>query len=329
MQRFNEAFDHRGVDGMRARDGQVADKLAHVGAEGGLVKIGIVFPQADIGTDPNVIRAFARGAEDAGFDYLLAYDHITGVHPDRFSGATIPGFAGPPYVHDSPFHEPLVLFAHLAGITSRLEFVTSVLVLPQRSTPLVAKQAAEVDLLSGGRLRLAVGVGWNFAEYASLDADFDTRNRRIEEQIVVLRKLWTEPLVTFKGRWHDLDRVAITPRPARPLPIWIGGGAGEHVLRRVARLADGWMPLLQSGEDPEKAMARLRALLVEAGRDPGSFGLDARIRGTGGPADWVAAARRWQALGATHLCLSAGRGIPAPEQLDTATRMKQVLTGVL
>jgi len=293
------------------------------------VKIGIVFPQADIGNDPAIIRAFARSVEDAGFDYLLAYDHIAGVHRDRFAGATIPGFAGPPYVHDSPFHEPLVLFSHLAGVTTRLEFVTSVLVLPQRSAPLVAKQAAEVDLLSGGRLRLAVGVGWNFAEYASLNADFETRNRRLEEQIVVLRKLWTEPLVTFKGRWHDFDRIAIAPRPARPLPIWIGGGTGEHVLRRVARLADGWMPLLQPTEDPEKAMARLRALLIEAGRDPGSFGLDARIRATGGPADWIAAARRWRALGATHLCLSAGRGIPAARQLETAIEMKRALTGVL
>ena len=293
------------------------------------MKIGIVFPQADIGTDPTVIRAFARSVEDAGFDYLLAYDHITGVHRDRFAGATIPGFAGPPYVHDSPFHEPLVLFSHLAGVTTRLEFVTSVLVLPQRSAPLVAKQAAEIDLLSGGRLRLAVGVGWNFAEYASLNADFETRNRRLEEQIVVLRKLWTEPLVTFKGRWHDFDRIAITPRPSRPLPIWMGGGTSEHVLRRVARLADGWMPLLQPTEDPEKAMARLRALLLDAGRDPGSFGLDARIRATGGPTDWVAAAQRWRVLGATHLCLNAGRGIPAARQLEIAIEMKQVLTGVL
>jgi len=293
------------------------------------VKVGIVFPQADIGTDPVVIRAFARSVEDAGFDYLLAYDHIAGVHAERFAGATIPGFAGPPYVHDSPFHEPLVLFSHLAGVTTRLEFVTSVLVLPQRSTPLVAKQAAEVDLLSGGRLRLAVGVGWNFAEYESLNADFETRNRRLEEQIVVLRRLWTEPLVTFKGRWHTLDRIAITPRPARPLPIWIGGGTSEHVLRRVARLADGWMPLLQSTEDPDTAMVRLRALLVEAGRDPATFGLDARIRATGGPADWIQAARRWQGLGATHLCLSAGRGIPAQQQLETAIRMKRALAGVL
>src|SRR5262249_52693595 len=293
------------------------------------MKLGIVFPQADIGTDPAVIRGFACAVEEAGFDYLLAYDHITGAHADRFAGATIPGFAGPPYVHDSPFHEALVLFSHLAGGTTRLGFVASVVVLPQRSTPLVAKQVAEIDLLSWWRWRLAVAVGWNFAEYESLNADFETRNRRLEEQIVVLRRLWTEPLVTFKGRWHTLDRIAITPRPARALPIWIGGGTSDHALRRVARLADGWMPLLQSTEDPDRAMVRLRALLVEAGRDPATFGLDARIRGAGGPADWVATARRWRALGATHLCFSPGRGIPAPRHLETAIKMKRALAGVL
>src|SRR5262245_43758423 len=254
------------------------------------VKLGIVFPQADIGTDPAVIRAFARSVEEAGFDYLLAYDHITGVHADRFAGATIPGFAGPPYVHDSPFHEPLVLFSHLAGVTTRLEFVTSVLVLPQRSTPLVAKQAAEVDMLSGGRLRLAVGVGWNFAEYESLNADFQNRGRRLEAQILVLRRLWTEPLVSFQGRWHALDRIAITPRPRRPLPIWIGGGSDDRLLRRVARLADGWMPLLPPTVDAANAVARLRTFLGEQGRDFASFGLDVRIRAAGGgSSDWIAA----------------------------------------
>jgi len=290
--------------------------------------LGTIFPNADIGTDPEAIRDYARAVEDAGFDYLLTYDHITGAHPDRFAGVTIPGFAGPPYVHDSPFHEPLVLFSHLAAVTRRLEFVTSVLVLPQRPAPLVAKQAAEVDLLSGGRLRLAVGVGWNFAEYESLNADFGTRNQRLEEQIVVMRKLWTEPLVTFKGRWHTLDRVAITPRPARPLPIWIGGGSSDPVLRRVARLADGWMPLLQPTEDAASAVERLRKFLREAGRDATSFGLDARIRAaTGGSDKWIAAAQRWRALGATHLCLnSVTRGTPVREQLDAAIRMKHALT---
>jgi probable F420-dependent oxidoreductase len=193
----------------------------------------------------------------------------------------------------------------------------------------VAKQAAEVDLLSGGRLRLAVGVGWNFAEYESLGAEFASRNARLEEQITVLRRLWSEPLVTYRGRWHTLDRIAITPRPARPLPIWIGGGAGDHALRRVARLADGWMPLLQPTEDPADAVARLRTYLGEQGRDAKSFPIDARIRAVGGPDDWTAAARRWRELGATHLCLGITRGTPAAQQLRTALEMKRTLEPVL
>ena len=294
------------------------------------MKIGTVFPHADIGADPAAIRDFVQAVEDAGFDYLIAYDHVTGAHPDRFANATIPGFAAPPYVHDSPFHEVLTLFAFLAGVTRRIELVTSVLVLPQRQTALVAKQAAEVDLLSGGRLRLVVGVGWNFAEYGSLGADFGSRGRRLEEQLVVIRRLWTEPLVSFEGRFHLFDRIAIAPRPTRTLPIWIGGGVGDVLLRRLARLADGWMPLLPPGEDAEAAVARLRAVLKEEGRDPAAFGLDARLRAPGGPADWVREARRWQALGATHLCLnSVVKGTPALAQLDTAIRMKRAILEAL
>ena len=294
------------------------------------MKLGTVFPHADIGTDPAAIRDFAQAVEAAGFDYLIAYDHVTGAHPDRFAGVTIPNFAAPPYVHDSPFPEIFTLFAFLSGVTRRLELVSSVLVLPQRQTALVAKQAAEVDILSGGRLRLVVGVGWNFAEYASLGAEFGSRGRRLEEQLLVIRRLWTEPLVSFEGRFHLLDRMAIAPRPTRALPIWIGGGVGDVLLRRLARLADGWMPLLPAGENPEAAVGRLRSVLKEEGRDPGSFGLDARLRAAGGPADWVAGARRWQALGATHLCLNAVvKGTAPMAQLDTATRMKRVIADAL
>ena len=294
------------------------------------MKIGTVFPHADIGSDPAAVRDFAQAVEGAGFDYLIAYDHVTGAHPERFANVTIPGFAGPPYVHDSPFHEIFTLFAFLAGLTERIELVTSVLVLPQRQTALVAKQAAEIDLLSRGRLRLVVGVGWNFAEYGSLGADFGSRGRRLEEQLVVLRRLWSEPLVSFEGRFHLLDRIAIAPRPARALPVWIGGGVGDVLLRRLARHADGWMPLLPPAEDAEAAVARLRAVLKEEGRDPLAFGLDARIRATGEPADWVRAARRWQALGATHLCLnSVVRGTSPRAQLETAIRMKQVITDAI
>ena len=295
------------------------------------MKYGAVFPHADIGTDPAAIRGFVQAVEAAGFDYLIAYDHVTGAHPDRFAGTSIPGFATAPYVHTSPFHEVLTLFAYLAGVTTRLELVTSVLVLPQRQTALVAKQAAEVDMLSGGRLRLVVGVGWNFAEYGSLGVDFSSRGQHLEEQIVVLRKLWSEPLVSFQGRWHALDRVALAPRPARPLPIWIGGGGSDGLLGRVARHANGWMPLLPPSEDAAAAVARLRERLREAGRDPAGFGLDARIRaGDGKPEAWIADATRWRDLGATHLCLNAAvRGTPPDKQLETAIRMKQALAPVL
>jgi probable F420-dependent oxidoreductase len=291
------------------------------------MRYGAVFPHADIGTDPAAIRGFVQAVEAAGFDYLIAYDHVTGAHPDRFAGTSIPGFANPPYVHDSPFHEVLTLFAYLAGVTSRLELVTSVLVLPQRQTALVAKQAAEVDMLSGGRLRLVVGVGWNFAEYGSLGVDFSSRGQHLEEQIVVLRKLWSEPLVSFQGRWHALDRVALAPRPTRQLPVWIGGGGSDGLLGRVGRHASGWMPLLPPSENAAAAVARLRARLAEAGRDAKDFGIDARIRaGDGKPAAWIADATRWRDLGATHLCLNAAvRGAPADKQLETAIRMKRAI----
>jgi probable F420-dependent oxidoreductase len=145
----------------------------------------------------------------------------------------------PPYLYDDQFHEPFVLFSYLAGLTTRLQFATGILILPQRQTALVAKEAAELDLISGGRFRLGVGIGWNFTEYEALNEDFHTRGRRQEEQIVIIRKLWTEPLVSFEGRWHKLDRVAISPRPQRPIPIWIGSGTSDQLIRRVARLADG------------------------------------------------------------------------------------------
>src|SRR5262245_54134555 len=239
------------------------------------MKLGINFPQNDIGSDPRAIRDFAQALEEAGFDYLSTFEHVSGAHPDRFVGIDT-GFPAPPYVYHDEFHEPFTLFAYLAGLTRRLELVTSVLVLPQRQTVLVAKQAAEVELLSGGRLRLGVGVGWNYAEYESLNEDFQSRGRRVEEQIELLRRLWAEPLVTFKGRWHNLDRVGIAPRPTRQIPIWLGGGSSDRLLRRVARLADGWMPMLRLADAPE-VLARLRDFMAEAGRDPTSLALQATL----------------------------------------------------
>jgi len=286
--------------------------------------LGIGFPHQVIGTDPAAVADFARAAESAGFDFLAAIEHVAGAHAERFAGVDT-GFPAPPYLHDYPFHEPFTLFAFLAGVTSRVELVTSVLVLPQRQTVLVAKQAAEVSLLTGGRLRLGVGVGWNHAEFEALGADFATRGQRTAEQVVVLRRLWTEPLVTFTGRWHTLDRVAIAPLPARPIPLWMGGGTGEVTLRRIARLADGWMPMARASTDVAGLTDRMRGYLREAGREPSSLGIQATI---GGPASgWADAARRWERAGATHLSLG---GSPDPEltamqRLELAIEVKRVL----
>jgi probable F420-dependent oxidoreductase len=235
------------------------------------IRFGAVFPH-QIGIDPDPIRAFAQPLEGAGYDHLIAYDHVVGAHPDRFPGP-VGGFPRPPYTHESPTHEVFTLFSYLAAVTTRLDFVTSVLMLPQRETLLVAKQAAEAAILSRGRLRLGVGVGWNFAEYGALNFDFHTRGARFEEQITLLRRMWTESLVTFDGQWHHLDRIALNPRPGHPIPIWIGSGARDISLRRLARLAEGWLPLLQPSEDLGGSIARLRGYLAEEGRDPASFGL--------------------------------------------------------
>lgn len=290
------------------------------------LRYGVTFPHS-IGTDPSAIRDYAQAVEGAGFDYMLTFDHVAGAHPDHF------GPSGPPFnfTHETPTHEMFVLFGYFAGVTIRLEFVTSVLLLAQRQTVLAAKQAAEMSILSGGRLRLAVGVGWNHAEYASLGQNFHTRGQRLEEQLIVLKKLWTEPLVTFEGRWHHLDRVAINPRPARPPAIWIGGGAEDRTLRRAARLADGWMPLVTPSVDVADALARLRGFLKEEGRNESGFGLDVRVNvGSGGAADWVAAARRWQSLGATHMAINSPPAGRKPlEVLEAVSEARKIIAGEL
>jgi probable F420-dependent oxidoreductase len=291
------------------------------------VRLGIGFPHQVIGADPAAVRDFAQAAENAGLDFLAAIEHVAGAHAERFAGVDT-GFPAPPYLHDYPFHEPFTLFAFLAGVTTRIELVTSVLVLPQRQTVLVAKQAAQVSLLSGGRLRLGVGAGWNHAEFEALGADFHTRGQREAEQIVVLRRLWAEPLVTFTGRWHTLDRVAIAPLPAHPIPVWMGGGTGEVTLRRIASLADGWMPMARGSTDLAGLTARMRGYLREAGREPSSLGIQATIGNAGGAAaQWAADARRWEQAGATHLTLggSPDPGLTATQRLERAVEMKRVL----
>src|SRR2546425_370445 len=226
------------------------------------MRLGVVFPQTEIGSDPSVIRDYAQAAESAGYDHLLVFDHVLGGKLERFDKLG----RRPPYTDESPFHEVFVLFGYLGACTQRLELVTGIVILPQRQTALVAKQAAAVDVLTGGRLRLGVGIGWNHVEYEALNEDFHTRGRRVSEQIAVMRKLWTEPVVTFKGLYHHLDRAGINPLPVqRPIPVWMGGMA-EPVLKRVAQISDGWFPQFQPGDEASHTLERVRAYMKEAGR---------------------------------------------------------------
>ena len=273
------------------------------------MRLGVVFPQTEIGADPAGVRAYAQAVQDLGFQHLAVYDHVLGADP-----AGHPGWTGT-YTVDSLFHEPFVLFGYLAGLVPRLELVTSVIILPQRQTALVAKQAAEVDVLTGGRLRLGVGIGWNQVEYEALGLSFNNRARRFTEQIELMRRLWTEPVVTFQGRFHRVTAAGINPLPIqRPIPIWIGASA-EPAIKRAAEVADGYFPLRPLEGGWPATMEKLHAWLRAAGRDPSRFGIDARIAaGTGGPDDWRQRADEWRALGATHLSLNTmGGGLSGPD----------------
>jgi probable F420-dependent oxidoreductase len=261
------------------------------------VQIGAVFPQTEIGADPGAVRAYAHAADDLGYDHLVAYDHVLGADPAGHAG-----FSGP-YTVASQFHEPLVLFGYLAAAAPRLELFTGILILPQRQTALVAKQAAEVDVLTGGRFRLGVSVGWNDVEYEALGMNFRDRGRRIEEQIELLRRLWTEPAVTFEGRDHRVTAAGINPLPVqRPIPLWLGGSS-ERAFRRAARLGEGMYVNDPLERGWEATLERLHTWRAEDGRT-GPFGLEASIStGDGTPDDWRAEADRWRDLGFTHLSI--------------------------
>jgi probable F420-dependent oxidoreductase len=299
------------------------------------MKIGISFPTTAIGTDPALFRDFVQSAEGSGFSHITAVDHILGAHRDRFDRSLSGlGLTAPPYTDESVIHEVFALFAYFAAITERIRFMTSILILPQRQTQLVAKQAAEVDLLSGGRMDLGIGVGWNYVEMEAMGEDFHNRGRRFDEQIEVLRLLWTEPLVTFKGRWHDMDRLSINPRPVqRPIPIWIGCGNEESVMRRVARLADGWMPrqIGQPGEDFTSVLNRLHDYAREAGRDPKSIAIDVRIAADpSDPNAWLSRAREMESLNIDLITLSMPREGMTPAQFVAAVpKLMQLVAGAV
>ncbi len=274
------------------------------------MKFGAVYPQTEFGNDPAAIKDYAQTVEGLGFNHVLAYDHILGANPDR-SG----GWQGP-YTHHSAFQEPLVLFSFMAGVTTKLGFTTGIIILPQRQTAVFAKQAATLDVLSGGRTRLGIGLGWNEVEYIALNEDFHTRGQRIAEQIQVLRLLWTEELVTFNGRWHTIPDAGINPLPVqRPIPIWLGGYA-DVVLKRAARLADGWMPGFQNPVEARPVLDRLHSYLEQAGRAPETFGIEPRLPyGNGHPDTWIEIARGWEAAGAEYLSLNTmGAGFLYPQE---------------
>jgi probable F420-dependent oxidoreductase len=289
-----------------------------------------VFPQLEIGTDPDVIAKYAQTVEKLGYDRLVMFDHVLGADSNRPGGWT--GV----YDHRSMFHEPLVLFGYLAAITSRLTLATAILVLPQRQTALVAKQAAEVDILSRGRLIIGVGIGWNQVEYEALGMSFTNRGKRIEEQIGLLRLLWTKDVVDFKGRWHRVDRAGINPLPVqRPIPIWMGGGwdrqkrtVTEPVLRRIAKLADGWFTHLPANDDGRAGMDAFRRLLREEGRDPASVPVEGRLlAANSGPEDWKRGIESFQQMGVTSVELNTmGAGYRSvDEHLDALRRFRELI----
>ncbi|MDQ1384736.1 MAG: hypothetical protein QOG65_2115, partial [Actinomycetota bacterium] len=258
------------------------------------MQIGVVYPQIELRGDPDAVRRIGTAVEDLGFSHLLAYDHVLGaVHADR-----TPALTGPYTEHD-PFHDPFVMFAYLAGITRRIGFATGILILPQRPTALVARQATDVDLFSGGRLRLGVGVGWNHVEYDALGQDFRTRGARQEEQIELLRRLFTGTVVDFSGRFDRVDRAALVPKPARSIPIWLGGSS-EAAFDRAARLADGFIFFGGGIDRAISSWNLLRGQVADAGRSIEGFGGDyvSLARGVDELAEEAAA---WREAGGTHL----------------------------
>jgi len=280
-----------------------------------------VFPQSEIGGDRGAVRAYAQRVEELGFAHVLAYDHVLGADP-----AVHQPWTGP-YDVDTTFHEPFVLYGYLAALTS-LELVTGIIILPQRQTALVAKQAAEVDLLTGGKFRLGVGLGWNAVEYEALGKNFGDRGQRLTEQIALLRRLWTERAVTFDGRYETVTGAGLAPLPVqRPIPVWIGGQS-RPAYRRIGRLADGWFPQVPPDERLEEARSIVAEAAAEVGRDPAQIGMEGRISWTAaGEGKLADHADRWRAAGASHLSVNTmGAGLGSVDgHLDALARAAQAL----
>ena len=288
------------------------------------MRLGAVFPQTEIGADPVGVRDFVQAAEAMGYQHLLVFDHVMGADPSHHAPWDRP------YSQHDMFHEPFVLFGYLAALTENIEMTTGVLILGQRQTALVAKQAAEVDVLTGGRLRLGIGVGWNHVEYEALGESFRNRGRRSEEQIELMRALWTQEVVDYKGRYHQVTHAGINPLPVqRPIPVWFGGGAPQ-VVKRIGRMGDGWFPQFQPDSAGQERIAEMRQYATEAGRDPMSIGIEGRLNISDGDADvWNKDAAAWDEAGATHLSINTMRaGLKGPDQhIDAIRRFKEAVSG--
>jgi len=285
------------------------------------MQIGVVLPQTEIGGDVGILRAYATRVEELGFSHILAYDHVVGADP-----ALHQGWRGP-YNVRSTFHEPMVLFGYLAGATS-LELVTGIIILPQRQTVLVAKQAAEVDLLTTGRFRLGVGLGWNAVEYEALGKDFSNRGRRLSEQVTLLRRLWTEPSLTFEGDHEQVTGAGLAPQPIqRPIPVWFGGSS-SRAYQRAGRLADGWFPQMPPGPVLDEAKGQVEAAARDAGREPATLGMEGRITLAQQGIDQLdGVARQWREAGATHVGINTmNAGLPSiDDHLKVLERCAEVL----
>ena len=286
------------------------------------MQLGVVFPQTEIGSDPGAIRDYAQAAEALGYEHLLVFDHVLGADASKREEWNRP------YRHTDAFHEPFVLFGYLAAITEKLQMTTGILILPQRQTALVAKQAAAVDVLTGGRLRLGIGVGWNDVEYEALGESFRNRGRRCEEQIELMRALWTQEVISFEGRYHKVTHAGINPLPVqRPIPVWFGGGA-DRVVDRIGRLGDGWFPQFQPDSEGQERIARMREVAEQAGRNPASIGIEARFNFADGPETWNRTAEAWAEAGATHLSINTMRaGLPDPDaHIKAIEQFKQAVS---
>ena len=268
------------------------------------MQIGAIYPQSEIATDVGAVRAYATGVEELGYRHILAYDHVLGADPEVHTG-----WSGP-YDINTTFHEPFVLFGYLAAITG-VELVTGIIISPQRQTALLAKQAAEVDILTGGRFRLGLGIGWNAVEYEALGQDFRTRGRRQEEQVSLLRRLWTERSITYEGQFDRVTGAGLWPWPVqRPIPVWLGGSSAP-AYKRMGRLADGWFPQMPPGPALDEAMAVVADAAGRAGRDPATLGMEGRVAFGGRESEeLVDTVQRWRQIGATHLAINTmGSGL--------------------